>query len=125
MAEAVAELRASCRGRARISFRRSPAAPERPLEVIVRFLALLELYKQGAIDLDQGQTFGELDVTWLGPRPTTYGGGSGRRRPSTVRGLTVAMLPRSARAIEAMLMVAVEPVRPRLLAELLESRRSG
>jgi segregation and condensation protein A len=36
------------------------------LHVIVRFLALLELYKRGAIDLDQGDAFGELRIVWLG-----------------------------------------------------------
>jgi segregation and condensation protein A len=33
-------------------------------DVIVRFLALLELYKQGRVDLDQGDHFGELNVAW-------------------------------------------------------------
>jgi segregation and condensation protein A len=32
------------------------------LEVIVRFLAVLELFKQGVIDLDQAENFGELVV---------------------------------------------------------------
>jgi segregation and condensation protein A len=36
------------------------------LDVIVRFLALLELYKQGVVDLEQATTFGELTVGWLG-----------------------------------------------------------
>ena len=36
------------------------------LEVVVRFLAVLEMYKQGMIDLDQTETFGELTITWLG-----------------------------------------------------------
>ncbi|MEZ5180633.1 MAG: segregation/condensation protein A [Acidimicrobiales bacterium] len=36
------------------------------LDVIVRFLAVLELFKQGAVDLDQAGTFGELTITWLG-----------------------------------------------------------
>ena len=36
------------------------------LDVIVRFLALLELYKQGLVELDQPSTFGELTVTWTG-----------------------------------------------------------
>jgi segregation and condensation protein A len=34
-------------------------------DVIVRFLALLELYKQGRVDLDQGAHFGDLSVAWL------------------------------------------------------------
>ena len=36
------------------------------LEVVVRFLAVLELYKQGMIDLDQPTTFGDLTITWVG-----------------------------------------------------------
>jgi len=35
------------------------------LEVIVRFLAVLELYKQGIIDVDQVETFGDLTVRRL------------------------------------------------------------
>jgi chromatin segregation and condensation protein Rec8/ScpA/Scc1 (kleisin family) len=31
----------------------------------VRFLALLELCKQGRVSLDQGHTFGELGVEWV------------------------------------------------------------
>jgi segregation and condensation protein A len=36
------------------------------LEVIVRFLAVLELYKRGWVDLLQAATFGELTIVWLG-----------------------------------------------------------
>lgn len=36
------------------------------IEVIVRFLAVLEMYKQGWIELDQTGTVGTLSVTWLG-----------------------------------------------------------
>jgi segregation and condensation protein A len=50
----------------RISFSRLTAGLVERLEVIVRFLALLELYKQGAVDLEQATTFGELQVRWLG-----------------------------------------------------------
>jgi segregation and condensation protein A len=38
----------------------------RRLEVIVRFLAVLELYKQGVIDLEQAHTFATLVVVPLG-----------------------------------------------------------
>jgi segregation and condensation protein A len=40
-------------------------APSR-LDVIVRFLAVLELFKQGVVDLDQVETFGDLLVRPLG-----------------------------------------------------------
>jgi len=34
--------------------------------VIVRFLALLELFKQGYVELDQGERFGDIDIVWVG-----------------------------------------------------------
>ena len=37
------------------------------LEVIVRFLAILELYKQGVIDLEQSESFSDLIVLPLAP----------------------------------------------------------
>lgn len=36
------------------------------IEVIVRFLAVLELYKQGWIDIEAPHTLGALTVVWLG-----------------------------------------------------------
>jgi segregation and condensation protein A len=35
------------------------------IEVIVRFLALLELCKLGRVALGQGQTFGQLEIEWI------------------------------------------------------------
>jgi chromatin segregation and condensation protein Rec8/ScpA/Scc1 (kleisin family) len=35
------------------------------IEVIVRFLALLELCKMGRVTLGQGHTFGDLRISWL------------------------------------------------------------
>ncbi|HZU74693.1 MAG TPA: ScpA family protein [Acidimicrobiales bacterium] len=48
------------------TFRRLTEGCGQRLEVIVRFLALLELYKRGSIDLEQRERLGELRVTWLG-----------------------------------------------------------
>ena len=39
----------------------------------MRFLAVLELYKQGVVDLEQAATFAELDVTWIGSLATRDG----------------------------------------------------
>jgi segregation and condensation protein A len=36
------------------------------IEVVVRFLALLELYKAGAIELSQAGRFGEIEARWTG-----------------------------------------------------------
>jgi chromatin segregation and condensation protein Rec8/ScpA/Scc1 (kleisin family) len=33
----------------------------------VRFLAVLELYKRGLVDIDQAGNFGELEISWVGP----------------------------------------------------------
>jgi segregation and condensation protein A len=36
------------------------------LHVVVRFLAVLELFKTGLVDLDQARTFGDIGIVWLG-----------------------------------------------------------
>jgi len=48
------------------SFRQLTSKYEERLEVIVHFLGLLELYKQGVLDIEQAVTFGEMHITWLG-----------------------------------------------------------
>jgi segregation and condensation protein A len=37
-----------------------------PIHVVVRFLALLELYKDGRVGLKQAKNFGEIEVKWKG-----------------------------------------------------------
>jgi segregation and condensation protein A len=49
----------------RISFRELTAGLTTRIEVIVRFLALLELCKMGRVSLGQGRTFGDLEVCWM------------------------------------------------------------
>ena len=46
------------------------------IEIIVRFLALLELCKQGRVSLDQGHTFGDLSVAWVPDAPDAVSVGS-------------------------------------------------
>lgn len=36
------------------------------IHVVVRFLAILELFRDGKIELSQAETFGEIDVRWQG-----------------------------------------------------------
>jgi segregation and condensation protein A len=45
-----------------VSFRDLVCGTDERLEIVVRFLACLELYKQGLVDLEQTTTFGELLV---------------------------------------------------------------
>jgi segregation and condensation protein A len=66
VADAVAELLDELPRAGRISFRRLTDGLVERLEVIVRFLALLELFKQGAVELDQGDRFGDIDIVWMG-----------------------------------------------------------
>ncbi len=48
------------------SFRTLTADCQSTLEVVARFLALLELYREGLIGFDQVQALGELTVRWTG-----------------------------------------------------------
>lgn len=49
-----------------ITFRALTGALVERLDVVVRFLAVLELFKQGFVDLDQPRTFGDIEIVWLG-----------------------------------------------------------
>jgi segregation and condensation protein A len=64
--DAVEELVDELPRAGRISFARLTSGLVERLEVIVRFLALLEMYKEGLVDLEQLSTFGELTVIWVG-----------------------------------------------------------
>jgi segregation and condensation protein A len=48
------------------SFRQLVATCEDRIQVVVSFLALLELYRDGKVDLSQAETFGEIEVRWNG-----------------------------------------------------------
>jgi len=64
--DAVAELCVELPGAGRQSFRELTGALIERLEVVVRFLALLELFKQGLVDLHQAVTFGDIEIEWIG-----------------------------------------------------------
>lgn len=49
-----------------VAFRRLVGEGASRAEVIVSFLALLELYRHGAVELEQAVNFGTLEVRWLG-----------------------------------------------------------
>ncbi len=66
VADAVAELLDELPLARRTTFRALTGGLVERLEVIVRFLALLELFKQGLVELDQATTFGEIHVAWIG-----------------------------------------------------------
>lgn len=64
--DAVEELLDELPRAGRITFGRLTTGLVEKLEIIVRFLAVLELYKQGAVDLEQTVNFGTLEVVWIG-----------------------------------------------------------
>jgi segregation and condensation protein A len=47
------------------SFRALCSDCQSTLEVVARFLALLELYREGLVGFDQVQALGELTVRWV------------------------------------------------------------
>lgn len=64
--DAVAELLDELPRIGRASFADLTSDLVERIEVIVRFLAVLELYKQGWIDIEQPHQLGSLEVVWLG-----------------------------------------------------------
>jgi segregation and condensation protein A len=77
VSEAVAELEERLPGDERVSFRELTSHCTTRMQIIVRFLALLELCKRGWITLDQGETFGDLAVTWIAGSSVLSGVGAG------------------------------------------------
>ena len=52
------------------SFSELVADCQAPIEVVGRFLALLELYRSRAVAFEQLEPLGVLQVSWTGERPT-------------------------------------------------------
>ena len=71
VSDAVDELASKLPLVGRSTFRALTSSCTQTIEVIVRFLAVLELFKQGWIDVDQAGNFGEMSVIWQpdGPEP--------------------------------------------------------
>jgi segregation and condensation protein A len=76
VSEAVAELMALSTTERQTSFRSLVDRCTTRIEIIVRFLALLELCKMGRVALGQGHTFGDLRIQWL-ETPETVSSGLG------------------------------------------------
>ncbi len=77
VADAVADLELRLPVMGRATFRALTGHLTTRIEIIVRFLALLELCKRGRVALDQGHTFGDLEVEWMSDagRPVSVGAG--------------------------------------------------
>ena len=66
VADAIEELVDELPSSGPITFRSLTSGLAEKLEIVVRFLAVLELFKQGLVDIDQPQSFGDLTVEWIG-----------------------------------------------------------
>lgn len=62
--DTVADLCSELPRRGRVSFRDLTASLVDRLDVVVHFLAILELFKQGLVDLEQPEIFGDIQVVW-------------------------------------------------------------
>ncbi len=77
VAEAVATLAAGLPAVGPTTFARLTQGCVTRMEVIICFLALLELCKNGQVELGQGHTFGELTVSWVTAERALAGVGHG------------------------------------------------
>jgi segregation and condensation protein A len=73
VADALTELLDELPRVGRITFRRLTSGLIDRLDVIVRFLALLEMFKQGLVELDQAERFGDIDIVWVAEAPISVG----------------------------------------------------
>ena len=65
VSDAVNELTIDLPDRGRVSFRQLTAQLVDRIEVVVYFLAVLELYKQDLLDITQFSSFGNIEVEWV------------------------------------------------------------
>lgn len=64
--DAIADLAARLSSTRSATFSSLCRPGARRIDVVVRFLGLLELFKAGVVDLFQGERFGDITATWLG-----------------------------------------------------------
>ncbi len=69
VSDAVVEFLDELPGAGPVRFRDLTSGLVDRLEVVVRFLAVLELFKQGFIEVNQAEAFGNIEVEWIGGDP--------------------------------------------------------
>ncbi len=82
--DAVEELIDELPRTGRMTFRELTGSLVDRLEIVVRFLAILELYKQGLVELDQFNSFGDITISWIGGDIDTAEEGSWMRAMATI-----------------------------------------
>ena len=73
----ITELRARLRDGGRVSFREWIAEAQTRIDVIVTFIAILELYKSRAIEIRQDDAYGDIEIVAKPPAATTASAGAG------------------------------------------------
>jgi segregation and condensation protein A len=77
LAEAMEEVRGRLVDRPEARFRDLVDGCHERIEVVVRFLAVLELHREGKVELAQARVFGDIEVRWqasIGTGPEAEGG---------------------------------------------------
>ena len=72
VAEALMEMLETLPKLGKVTFRQITEAICDRIEVVVRFLAILELYKQGRVSLEQTDRFGDIEVQWTAGNDTGF-----------------------------------------------------
>ena len=72
VAEALMEMLETLPKLGKVTFRQITEAIHDRIEVVVRFLAILELYKQGRVSLEQTDRFGDIEVQWTAGNDTGF-----------------------------------------------------
>jgi segregation and condensation protein A len=72
VADALMEMLETLPKLGKVTFRQITEAIYDRIEVVVRFLAILELYKQGRVTLEQSDRFGEIEVQWIAGDDTGF-----------------------------------------------------
>ena len=72
VADALMEMLETLPKLGKVTFRQITEAIYDRIEVVVRFLAILELYKQGRVTLEQSDRFGDIEVQWTAGDDTGF-----------------------------------------------------
>ena len=72
VADALMEMLDTLPKLGKVTFRQITEAIYDRIEVVVRFLAILELYKQDRVTLEQSDRFGEIEVQWIAGDDTGF-----------------------------------------------------
>jgi segregation and condensation protein A len=65
VSETIAVLERRLRSTRMVTFRELTRYLSDRIDIIVHFLALLELHKRGTVSLNQAETFGDLEIEWI------------------------------------------------------------